>query len=313
MPREIERMPAALRRCLSCGATNPIGEDGPIWPLGWRCDVCGEVVAQADGIAMFAPQLADTVSGIDPGSFHRLSEVEMNHFWFVTRNELIVGLANKFFPTASRLLEIGCGHGIVLQALAQARHWRRLVGTELHPSALAHARERLPRGVEFVQMDARHIPAIAAFDLTGAFDVIEHIPDDEAVLRGLREATVPGGGIIIAVPQHPWLWSDADALAYHQRRYRRGEVEYKLIRSGFEVLFSSSFTSLLMPLMVASRLMRGTSTDDAGGRERFRREFDLDPRLNRIFTALLRGEVRATLAGFPWPVGGSRIVVGRAV
>lgn len=33
-------------------------------------------------------------------------------------------------------------------------------------------------------MDARDVPAAGGFDLTGAFDVIEHIADDEAVLRG---------------------------------------------------------------------------------------------------------------------------------
>lgn len=35
-------------------------------------------------------------------------------------------------------------------------------------------------------MGARDIPAVNLFDLTGAFDVIEHIADDEAVLRNLR-------------------------------------------------------------------------------------------------------------------------------
>ncbi len=54
-------------------------------------------------------------------------------------------------------------------------------------------------------MGARHIPALDVFDLTGAFDVIEHIADDERVLRGMRAATRKGGGIIVALPQHLWL------------------------------------------------------------------------------------------------------------
>lgn len=256
---------------------------------------------------MFAPELADTISGFDPEFFDQLSELEAGYFWFVVRNELIVGLANRFFPQARRLLEIGCGTGAVLRELAASRSWQRLAGSELHPAGLAHARRRLPE-VEFVQMDARDIPAVGVFDLTGAFDVIEHIADDEAVLRGLRAATRVGGGTIIAVPQHPWLWSRADDVAHHQRRYRRGELEQKLQRCGFEVLFSSSFTALLLPLMAASRLIRaGNRPDDVF------HEFKLNPRLNRLFTAILRAEVRLTLAGMRWPAGGSRIVVGRAV
>jgi SAM-dependent methyltransferase len=258
---------------------------------------------------MFAPELANTVSGFDPKVFDELSELETEYFWFVARNELIVGLVNKFFPDARRFLEIGCGNGIVLGAVAKSRPWERLVGSELHPAGLAYARKRLPSEVEFVQMDARHVPAIGVFDLTGAFDVIEHVADDEGVLRGMRAATQTGGGTIVAVPQHPWLWSRSDDVAHHQRRYRRGELEAKLLRNGFEVLFSSSFTTLLLPVMAASRLMsRGNKPDD----DVFR-EFRLSRHINDAFIAILRAEVRMTLAGWRWPAGGSRIVVACAV
>jgi SAM-dependent methyltransferase len=259
---------------------------------------------------MFAPELADTISGMDPRSFEVLSKVEAGHFWFVVRNELIVGLANKFFPDARRFLEIGCGNGAVLGAIAGSRPWERLVGSELHPSGLAYARKRLSSGVEFVQMDARNIPAAGVFDLTGAFDVIEHIADDEGVLRGLRAATQTGGGTIIAVPQHPWLWSRADDIAYHQRRYRRGELEAKLRRNGFEVLFSSSFTALLLPLMAANRLSRARNERDD---DDVTREFRLNRHINSLFTAILRAEIGMTLAGMTWPAGGSRVVVARSV
>jgi hypothetical protein len=43
------------------------------------------------------------------------------------------------------------------------------------------------------------------------------------------------------------------------------------------------------------------------------REFGLNRHVNKVFTAILRVEVRMTLAGWRWPAGGSRIVVARAV
>ena len=296
------------RRCLICNAIEPITRNEPVWPLGWHCPACGHVIEQTEGIATFAPELADTISGFDPKAFDELAELEAEHFWFVARNQLIVGLATKFFPEARRFLEIGCGTGFVLRAIAGSRRWERLVGSELHPSGLAHARKRLPSEAEFVQMDARDIPAVGVFDLAGAFDVIEHIADDEAVLRGLRAAAQTGGGCIIAVPQHPWLWSRADEVAHHVRRYRRGELETKVRRNGFEVLFSSSFTALLLPFMAASRLARNNKHGDQDAYE-----FRLSPTANRVFLEILRAEVRMTLGGVRWPAGGSRIVVGRAV
>jgi SAM-dependent methyltransferase len=297
------------RQCLICHAIEPIGLNEPVWPVGWRCPACGHLTAQAESIATFAPELADTISGFDPKAFDELAELEAEHFWFVARNELIVGLATRFFPEARRFLEVGCGTGFVLRAIAGSRRWERLAGSELHPAGLAHARKRLPSEVELVQMDARNIPALGVFDLTGAFDVIEHIEDDEAVLRGMRTATQTGGGTIVAVPQHPWLWSHADDFAHHQRRYRRGELEAKLLRNGFEVLFSSSFTALLLPLMAASRLTTRKNEPD----DDVFREFRLNRHVNDVFTAVLRAEVHMTLAGWRWPAGGSRIVVARAV
>ena len=297
------------RRCLVCHADEPIAPNEPVWPLGWQCAFCGNVVPQQDGILLFAPELADTVSGYDPKKFERLSEVEAKHFWFVARNELILGLIKKFFPDARRFMELGCGNGNVLRAVATLRSWERLVGSELHPAGLAYARERLPQAVELVQMDARNIPATNVFDLTGAFDVIEHIADDEAVLRGLRAATKTGGGTIIAVPQHPWLWSSVDEKAHHQRRYSRRELEVKLRRCGFDIVFSTSFTALLLPLMAASRL----KTRLGRAKKQPSIEFAIAPRINEILIAILRMEIRMTLAGFNWSAGGSRIVVGRAI
>jgi SAM-dependent methyltransferase len=302
---------APERVCPACGARDSIRSGEALWPLDWHCPACGHGVAEHAGIPMLAPGLADTVSGFDPASFAALAGVEATHFWFVARNELIVGLANRFFPSAKHYLEIGCGNGAVLGVLAASRQWERVVGSDLHPTGLNRARARLPADVELVQMDARAIPAINAFDLTGAFDVVEHVADDEAILRGLRAATITGGGTIIAAPQHPSLWSRADEIAHHQRRYRRGELEAKLKRSGFDILFSSSFTAVLLPLMAANRLTAHATSDDADAA--IKREFALSPRVNGVLTGILRAEVLLTLAGLRWPLGGSRVVVARAV
>lgn len=299
----------AHRSCPGCEALEPIRENERVWPIGWTCPACGHVVAQSAEIPMLAPELADTVSGFDPILFAALAKIEADHFWFVARNELIVGLADRFFPAARHLLEIGCGNGAVLRALASSRRWKRVVGSDLHPTGLAHARERMPDDVELVQMNALAIPARETFDLIGAFDIVEHVEDDEGVLRAMRRSMRPSGGAIISAPQHPWLWSGADEIAHHQRRYCRGELESKLRRNGFEVLFSSSFTATLLPLMAASRAKARLWPGNGG----LGRELAVAGQANATLLAILRAEVRLTLTGARWPVGGSRMVVARAL
>ncbi len=258
-------------------------------------------------MASFAPEIARTGAGFDPTAYDRLMSQEAGHYWFEPRNRLLTGLANRFFPKAKRYLEVGCGTGFVLDAVARSRAWSSITGSELHPEGLAHARCRLAGRASFVQMDARHIPARNAFDLVGAYDVLEHIEEDEAVMAGVRDSLAPGGGFIVAVPQHPALWSVADEIGKHVRRYRRGELESKLAKANFDILRSTSYTSVLLPLMFASRLKERGGTPATV----VAREFDIAPRLNRALRAINELEVTLSLMGLQWAMGGSRVVVAR--
>ena len=91
--------------------------------------------------------------------------------------------------------------------------------------------------------------------MVGAFDVIEHISEDEEALAQLRRAVRPGGGVLVTVPQHPRLWSPADDYGEHKRRYRRRELVEKVSAAGLEIERITSFVSLLLPAMIASRFL----------------------------------------------------------
>ena len=192
--------------------------------------------------------------GFDRAAFDRLAALEPGSFWFRSRNRLLIWTLQRYFPTARSLLEIGCGTGYVLAGLQRSQPRLRVVGGELHGEALRYAAERVP-GAELLQMDARRVPFDSEFDVIGAFDVLEHIDDDKRVLGQLLTATKPGGGIILTVPQHPWLWSAFDEYGEHKRRYRRSELVAKVTAAGFEVQRVTSFVCLLLPGMALARLL----------------------------------------------------------
>ena len=158
----------------------------------------------------------------------------------------------RYFPAARSFLEIGCGTGFVLAGIQRAFPALALAGAEVFSEGLAHARERAPAATLF-QMDARRMPFEEEFDVIGAFDVLEHIEQDVAVLAEMFRAVRPGGGIMLTVPQHPFLWSRTDEHARHKRRYTRGEMIDKVRRAGFEIARATSFVSLLLPAMALSR------------------------------------------------------------
>jgi len=297
--------------CPECRAPQSFAYQDDPWPSGWTCPDCGHCVAHdQNGIACLAPEFIQSDEGFNPALFEVLVQYEASSFWFVNRARLICALVGKHFPQSRSMLEIGCGSGSVLLALADRFPKLRFFGSELHPEGLAHARERLKTRATLLQMDARRIPAQTEFDVIGAFDVIEHIKEDEDVLRQIHNALVPGGGTIIAVPQHRWLWSPADDNAHHQRRYAPGELEAKLQAIGFQVLHSTSFNSVLLPLMLISRKLMLRKAR-AGGKIDPLDEFRMPGWVNQTLSILLWMETSLSKTGLNWPIGGSRFVVAR--
>jgi SAM-dependent methyltransferase len=253
----------------------------------------------------FAPELLEDSSFFEDSFFEPLSKIEAGSFWFVGRNRLLQWALARYFPAFSSFLEIGCGTGFVLAGVRERFPGRRLVGSEILPSSFAIARGRLP-GVELVQMDARRIPYENEFDVVGAFDVIEHIDEDADVLEQMARAATPGGGVLITVPQHRFLWSKWDDHAHHRRRYQRRDLTEKARRAGLRVERVTSFVSLLMPLMLASRLRRTAPAEfDPLAEHRIGRT------ANALLSAVMTVERAAIRLGLSFPAGGSLLLVAR--
>jgi SAM-dependent methyltransferase len=233
-------------------------------------------------------------------AFAELAAAEERSFWFRARNRLIVSMLRRHFPDARDFLELGTGTGFVLEGIHDAIPELRLVGSDLYDEGLAYARERLP-DVELLRLDALSMPFENAFDVIGAFDVLEHIDADEAVLTQIARALRPGGGVLVLVPQHPWLWSSFDEQAHHVRRYKRSELTGRLARAGFEVERVTSFVTSLLPAMMISRLLRREP----------RPEHSSAGRLGGLFERGLDLERMAIERGISLPAGGSLLVVGR--
>jgi len=284
-----------MKVCLAC--------DNHFDSVDWSCPRCGKFPARHGGFLSFAPSLSDTSEGFEAAFFDTLALLEPGNFWFESRNRLLIEMIHRYFPTmlgSGNFLEIGCGTGFVLSRIHTAFSTVNMVGSEIFDQGLRYAKQRLPDAT-LIQMDARQIPFVDEFDFIGIFDVLEHIAEDEQVLSQMFQAVKPGGGIMITVPQHRFLWSAMDEYGHHCRRYMRPELVGKVRAAGFEVMDTTSFVSLLMPLIVISRMRAKAIPETYNPMSEFR----LSPFVNASLSRIMDIERFAIRLGISFPFGGS--------
>lgn len=74
-----------------------------------------------------------------------------------------------------------------------------------------------------------------SFDLVCAFDIVEHVDDDEGALAELSRVSRPGAALLLAVPLHASSWTAFDEFVGHRRRYDPADLVNKLSKHAFSV------------------------------------------------------------------------------
>jgi len=286
-----------MKRCLACEYCFESEE--------WDCPRCGNRPTLRVGLFRFAEDPPIAEGGFKREYFAQLATFEEGNFWFRGRNRLIQWALGKYFRDAGSFFEVGCGTGFVLKGVRETLPQMRLAGSEIFGDGLVFARARLP-GVELYQMDTRQIPFEREFDVIGAFDVLEHVVEDDAALRQMFTATRPGGGILVTVPQHRFLWSAIDEHSMHQRRYSRAELRRKVKQAGFSIERITSFVSLLLPFMMCARMKRHRSHDF-----QLWKEFEISRPLNALLGSILTAERAMIERGVSFPAGGSLLLIAK--
>jgi SAM-dependent methyltransferase len=190
---------------------------------------------------------------MDRSVYDSMAELDERHWWYVARRRVLAALIRRRVrpPKNARVLEIGCGTGHNLKMLSE---FGTVAGLEIDEAARSFAEKRV--GHEIFSSPLPELAGIPEhhYDVVGAFDVIEHIVDDEGAIASIARLLKPGGKLVMTVPAHQWMWSAHDVVNHHRRRYSKGSLRRLIAASPLELEAIGYFNSLLFPVAVAERL-----------------------------------------------------------
>lgn len=182
-------------------------------------------------------------------------DLEDSYWWFQGRLRMIERILSAYMkeePRKGRVVDVGCGTGLMLKEL---RRWQP-AGIDMSRLAMDFCRQR---GIANLMMgNVVELPfQDDSLDLVLALDLIEHIEDDKALVREFHRVLRPGGYLMATVPAHKSLWSDHDIALHHFRRYSYRGFLKLLERNGFEpVKYTFGITFTYHAIVVFRKLQR---------------------------------------------------------
>ena len=151
-----------------------------------------------------------TTENADPAELAKFSELA--HRWWDTESEfrplhqinpLRLAWIDDIVPLAGkRVLDIGCGGGILADAMA--RKGAEVLGIDLAGKALKvaqlHALEAQTQGVSYREVSAETLAAEQpeSFDVVTCMEMLEHVPDPSSVVRACAALVKPGGHVFFS-------------------------------------------------------------------------------------------------------------------
>ena len=207
--------------------------------------------------------------------FDILARMQQNHFWYVGRHRFLLTALRKVAarqqenrePISVIDLGAGCGGWVRFLHDNEGQHLTEIAAADSSLKALEYSRDHLNQRFSLYQADLLNLRWENRWDAVFLLDVIEHLPDDAAVMRQVHRALKPGGMVFVTVPALPFFWSYHDDIAGHKRRYAKQDFRTLAAASGFEPVLMRYFMFILSPIYFLSRL-QGKSFAKMGEEEK---------------------------------------------
>jgi 2-polyprenyl-3-methyl-5-hydroxy-6-metoxy-1,4-benzoquinol methylase len=198
----------------------------------------------------------------DSNNFSILLEMQSKHFWYRGRHRFLMRALQQELACHNldlnnlSCIDLGGGCGGWVQYLGKHLQQlpKELAIADSQSRALEMAGNVVGNEVKRYQIDLLDLKWEERWDVVFLLDVLEHIPQDSAVLQQIWKSLRPGGLLFVTTPALKLFWSYNDDLARHVRRYSRADHQQLAKRIGFNFIYARYFMFFLSPLLLLIRL-----------------------------------------------------------
>jgi len=217
---------------------------------------------------------------VDLREVDKLGDAQHTHWYYVSKSRALLRAIGDRPPV--RILDVGAGTGYFAKVLLRHTDARSAVCVDTGY-----------RSVSLESCSGKPLaftPSVASpgeADLILMMDVLEHVDDDEGLVRTYAETAPPGARFVVSVPAFDWLWSPHDDFLDHRRRYTPGRLRSVLLAAGLTSSREFFFFGSVFPAALAQRIWsRRPWAPPASPRSMLKRHHPLtNALLTRICTA----------------------------
>lgn len=245
---------------------------------------------------------------MNAAEYANLELIEREHWYYAGKREVVRDWLTRTARLGPEHTLLDCGAGTGRFAKEMESYCRVMVLDD-HEESLRLLRTRFkPEQIISLAGDAVPLPD-GSLECITALDVLEHVPDDAAVVRGFHRLLKPGGIAVVTVPADMALWSDWDVALHHYRRYHRAQLRTLFPADAWEIIYVNYTNVVVYPAVWLVRKWRALRRKLGFSEPAARTEDRLPPRwLNGVLRSLFVG-----MASWrpPFPFGVSLLLVAR--
>lgn len=181
-------------------------------------------------------------------------EFERKHWWFRARAEILQGYIERHCRSSSglKILNVGAATGGSIDWLSKLGE---VTSLEIDKESVLFIKDHLKANIQEGTIESLPF-AENSFDLVCAFDVVEHVENDQLAVHELARVSKANGSVLITVPAHMHLWSQHDVINHHHRRYNVESLK-RILNDlpGGKIQFMSYFNyHLYRPILFARKI-----------------------------------------------------------